>query len=269
MTFQDSTGENPAAPDITSVVVSNNDAGLITFQINISNRPFFTGDMILDILADTDANPATGDPQSLGADYTIELFQGAINLFHWDGTRFSQSGGVPQTSLIFSYANGVLTIKILASELGNAERFSFGVIAVSGVVFDPNTGNIDFTKAQSDAAPDLGHGFWSYDVKITPLTLVVKKFATVPLKPTAGKAFSAGLVVARSDTGAVLESGQVTCVATVGGKRLPARTHAVVDNQATCTWVIPRTAKGKTIRGSITVLFEGLKVSKSFAATIS
>ena len=34
--FPDSTGEDANAPDITSVNVSNDDAGLITFQVNIS-----------------------------------------------------------------------------------------------------------------------------------------------------------------------------------------------------------------------------------------
>ena len=267
MTFEDSTGENAAAPDTQSVVVSNNDAGLLTFQVNIPNRPAFTPDMIIDILLDTDANPGTGDPQSLGADYAIELFQGAVNLFHWDGTTFTRTG-VPQTSLIFSYANGALTIKISAVELGSTKRFNFGVIATSGVVFDPNTGNTDFTNQQTDLAPDPGHGFWSYEVKITPLTLVVKKFGTVPATATAGKAFSVVLVLARSDTGAVLESVRAMCAASIGTLRLPARTHGVIDKQATCTFVIPRTAKGKTIRGTITVQFEDLTVTKSFAAKV-
>ena len=37
-TYTDSTGENPAAPDITTIVVSNNDAGIISFKINVPNR---------------------------------------------------------------------------------------------------------------------------------------------------------------------------------------------------------------------------------------
>ena len=44
--------------------VSNDDAGLITFQVNISNRPAFTDDMFLLIFMDTDQNTATGDPDS-------------------------------------------------------------------------------------------------------------------------------------------------------------------------------------------------------------
>ena len=72
-TFNDSVGEDPNAPDITSIAVSNDDAGLITFQVNISNRPALTPDMLLLMFLDTDNNAATGDPDSLGADYAIDL----------------------------------------------------------------------------------------------------------------------------------------------------------------------------------------------------
>src|SRR4029453_7242971 len=73
VTFPDSTGEDAAAPDITSVVVSNDDAGLITFQINVSNRPALAADMEFLILFDTDKNPNTGGSNFLGADYAIVL----------------------------------------------------------------------------------------------------------------------------------------------------------------------------------------------------
>src|SRR4051794_32918895 len=66
--FADSIGEDANAPDITGVDVSNDDAGLITFHVKISNRPAITPDMVVLLFMDTDKNPATGDTQSLGAD---------------------------------------------------------------------------------------------------------------------------------------------------------------------------------------------------------
>ena len=57
VTYQDSTGENPAAPDITTIVVSNNDTGMMTFKINIPNRPQLTRDMLIDMLVDTGREP--------------------------------------------------------------------------------------------------------------------------------------------------------------------------------------------------------------------
>jgi hypothetical protein len=266
-TFEDSAGENANAPDIASVVVSNTDAAQVTFRVAIPNRSELTGDMIIELDVDSDNTETTGDPDSLGADYAIQVFQGAVDLYKWDGSRFSRTG-VPQTSLVYSYASGALTIKVSAAELGNTKRFKFGIFAIGGVVFDPNTGNIDFSNARADLAPDPGHGLWSYDVKVAPLRLVVKSFSTAPNSPSAGRSFSAFLVAARSDSGAVLKGGRVTCVATVGGRPLRAGVHRVAGGRATCTWAIPASARGQTIRGSVAVAFEGLTARKSFSATI-
>jgi hypothetical protein len=266
-TFEDSAGENTGAPDIASVVVSNTDAGQVTFRVAIPNRSTLTGDMIIELDVDSDNTDTTGDPDSLGADYAVQVFQGAVDLYKWDGTRFSRTG-VPQTSLVYSYDAGALTVKVAAAELGNTKGFKFGVFAIGGVVFDPNTGNIDFSNARADLAPDPGHGLWSYDVKVAPLRLVVKGFTTAPRSPSAGRSFSAFLVAARSDSGAVLKGGRVTCVATIAGRRLSARVHGVVGGRATCTWPIPSSAHGQTIRGSVAVVFEGLTARKAFSAKI-
>src|SRR5512132_4027826 len=102
MTFPDSLGEDAAAPDITSVVVSNDDAGMITFQVNISNRPALTPAMYFAVFIDTDQKTTTGDPGSLGADYAIQLIPGEVDLFQWNGTTFARASA--QASLTFSYA---------------------------------------------------------------------------------------------------------------------------------------------------------------------
>src|ERR1700690_3643321 len=80
-TFQDSTGENPAAPDITTITVSNDDPGNIPFQVNISHRPALTPDMLILLYLDTDNNTSTGDPQAFGANYLIQLVPGEVDLF--------------------------------------------------------------------------------------------------------------------------------------------------------------------------------------------
>jgi len=265
VTFDDSTGEDAQGPDITTVAVSNNDAGMITFKINIPNRATLTEDMLIDIDLDTDSNPATGDPETLGADYAIELFRSNIALFRWDGRTFSRTQtDPPQTSLVFSYAGGA-TVRISAAELGNTTRFNFGAIAVSGIVLDPN-GDPDFSKARADLAPDGGHGLWNYQVNTRPLRLVSRKFTAG--RPHAGGLYTVRLVAARSDTGAVLESAQVSCKASVGGKRLAAKTHRIVNKEARCAWLIPSTARGKVLRGSIAVAFEGKRLTKSFTKTV-
>jgi hypothetical protein len=266
-TFEDSTAERAGAPDITNVVVSNNDAGVISFAVNVAGRGALTEDMIVELIIDSDNNTATGDqdPDNLGGDYAIELFGGTANLYRWDGTTYSRRGAdPPQSSLIFSG----LTVRINASELGNTTRFRFSTFVATGIVVDPNTGDVDFSKAAADFAPDLGHGMWEYTVRIGALRLNVKSFSLNPRRPQAGRTFTASMVATRSDTGATLAGGQVSCTATVGGKRLAARVHRFSGTQARCAWQVPASARGQKIRGTVTVVFEGRRVSRSFSATV-
>jgi len=264
-TYTDSTGENPAAPDISTIVVSNNDAGIISFKINIPNRPALTSDMLVAMEIDSDNNAATGSPE--GTDYAIELLQGEVFLYHWDGENFTRrAGDPPATSLIFGYQGGA-TLTISAAELGNTKALKFNVIVIAGIVFDPDTGQPDFTNATADAAPALDAGLYSYEVKTAPARLNVRSFGTIPAKPLAGKPFAMRLQAARSDTGAVVQGGRVTCVGKAGAARVVG-SGRFIGRQAVCTFRIPATTKGKTFRGSITIVFEGLRVTRSYSRTI-
>lgn len=268
VTWQVSPASDAQAPNITSITVSNTDAGMITFRINISNRPELTQDMDFELYVDTDSKSTTGDPQLDGTDYVILLQQGEANLLKWDGTGYSRRFGDPSAiTLSYSYSNGP-TFRISANELGNTKKFRFIIAAVSGVVFDPNTGQPDFTNAHVDLAPPGGAGLYPFEVKTTPATLVVKKFATSPGKPVAGKAFTAKLSVVRSDTGAGVKGGQISCAGRIGRVSLRAKVRHFVGSQAVCTWQIPATAKGKSFRGSIAVVFEGLRAAKSISGKI-
>jgi hypothetical protein len=266
-TFEDSTAEIAGAPDITTVQVSNNDAGVITFKINVPGRGALTEDMIVELIIDADNNPATGDqdPANVGADYAIELFGGNATLFKWDGTTYSRRGAdPPQASLVFSG----LTIRINAADLGNTTNLNFNSFVATGVIVDRNTGDVDFSKALADFAPDLGHGLWNFRVRVGALRLAVKSFLLAPRRPQAGRTFTASMVATRSDTGATLAGGQVSCAATVAGRRLAARVHSFAGNRARCAWQIPASARGQRIRGTVTVAFEGRRVSRSFSATV-
>jgi hypothetical protein len=235
VTFQDSTGEDPQAPDIAGITVSNTDAGLVSFKINIPNRPQFDQDMLIELYVDSDFNTATGDPELGGTDYAIQLLRGDAALYKWDGTNFTRRFGDPSAvTLSFSYA----------------------------------TGDIDGTNARADFAPGGGAGLYPFEVKTAPPKLEVRSFTHAPARPRAGKPFSLKMTVARSDTGAVLLSGRVTCVARIGSSRLRSTTARVVKRAVTCTWNIPAAATGKTFRGSATIVFEGLKASRSYSAKI-
>ena len=263
-TFPDSTGEDAAAPDITSVVVSNDDAGNITFQINISNRPALTPDMFVLLFFDTDQNSATGDASLLGIDDVIELDPGLVNLFHWNGTDFVAAPS--QASLTYSYLPTGATIRITAADLGKTKGFKFRALAVSGLTIDA-VGKSDFTNAHSDTAPEPGHGLFTYQV-LTKLVLSVTAFNTSPKPAKAGRSFSATLAANQNDTGGPVASGTVTCAATIAFKRIPAVTHILTNGVANCIWRIPATAKGKTLRGTITLTVQGAKVTRTFSSRI-
>jgi hypothetical protein len=260
-TYQDSTGEDAQAPDITTVVVSNDDAGNLTLKINISNRPALTSDMLMLLFLDTDQNPATGDPQSLGAEYAIQLQPGAVDLFHWNGTDYVAAQ--QQADLTFSYDATGATIRLSQGDLGGAKGFNFGMLAFSGIVVDAQ-GNADFSNAHDDAAPDIGHGFYNYKV-IAKIKLSQTAFTVTPAK--AGKVFQASLAATQSDTGGPVASGTVACSATVGGKALRG-THTLANGIASCVWHLPKTAKGKTLRGKISLTVQGTTLTKSFVAHV-
>jgi hypothetical protein len=264
--FTDSTGENPNAPDITTIAVSNDDAGNITFQVNVPNRPTLTPDMLFIVYLDTDSNAATGDPQVFGADFLIQLGAGAVDLFPWAGTDYGTSVAAP--SLTYAYTNGSATIHISASDLATTKAFNFATVAVSGIGTDA-TGAPDFTKAVDDVAPDPGHGTYKYQVLET-LKLSVSAFTTSPKPAKAGKPFSAGLAVSENDTNGPVKAGTVTCTATVAGKHIPAAHKGGVANGiASCVWPLPKKDKGLTIRGTITLTVRGTAVHRSFSAKIS
>jgi hypothetical protein len=262
-TYQDSVGEDAAAPDITTIVASNDDAGTLTFKINVPNRPQLTQDTVLIMDIDSDGNPATGDPQNFGADYIMQLILGETLLFKWDGTDYQISAS--QSSLVFSWTGGP-TVRINAADLNNTRKLSFDALVVSGVLFDQTTGAIDCSQCKRDFAPAVG--LYSYQVKIAKPSLVAKSLKPTPAKPMAGKPFTLRLVAARSDTGAVVQNGRARCVGRVGSAKLAATVQRVQGGAAVCTWNLPANVKGKTFRGSVSVVFEGLRASKSFAGTI-
>jgi hypothetical protein len=261
-TFPDTTGEDPAGPDVSSVVVSNDDAGLVTFQVNVTNRPTLTGDMLYQLYIDT--QPGVGDTESFGADYVLQLLPSGVALFKWDGTNYPIAPS--QTGVGYVYASGGPTLRVSATALGKPATFGFVVVAVSGVGEDAS-GNPDYSNAHGDLAPNFGI-YTGYQVRTT-LALRVVRATTSPKPARAGGPFSAALAVTRNDTGGPVSSGTVVCTARVGSVSVPARSRRVANGVAACTWTLPRNAGGKVIRGTITVTVEGTRVTRSFSARIA
>jgi hypothetical protein len=262
-TFTDSTGENPKAPDITTITVSNDDAGLITFTVNISNRPELTSDMTVLLFLDTDRKASTGNQESGGADYLLELDPGSVSLFHWNGSDFVTAAS---SSVTFGYAATGATIHVASADLGNTKALDFYAVAASGIGTDAS-GKPDFSNVNSDSAPDSGHGNFSYKV-LTNVTLSVEAFTTGPSPARAGKTFVASLAANESDTKGPVDAGTVACSATVGGKHLAARGERLANGVATCSWSLPKGSTG-TVRGTVSLTAKGKTVVRSFGVRVS
>ena len=264
-TFADSTGENPAAPDVTSIALSNDDAGLITFQINVSNRPTLTQDMLFWVFLDTDDNRATGDTVANGADYLIQLIPGFVDLFKWNGSDFVSTPS--ESTLVYSYASTGPTIKLNASELGGVKAFNFSVLAISGVTFD-SSGLPDLTKSSADLAPDPGHGMYAYKV-LSAVKLTVVSFRIAPTPAKAGKSFAATIGATENATNGPIRQGTVSCRATLGGKAFAGVGAGVVNGLAICQWKLPRIAKGKRLSGTVSVTVQGATATRTFSVRVS
>jgi hypothetical protein len=194
----------------------------------------------------------------------IDLEPGQVGLFQWNGANYVQA--VSQASLTYSYASGA-TIHISAADLGKTKALAFAALAFSGFAIDAN-GNPDDTNLKRDSAPDPGHGMYMYRV-LTKLVLKVTAFTIAPRPAKAGRPLTVSMAANENDTNGPVTSGKVTCSASVAGARLVAVTHAVRNGIAVCTWRVPATAKGRLVRGLVTLTVQGTSTTRGFAARVS
>jgi hypothetical protein len=252
-TYTDPTGDSTTAPDLTSVVVSNDATGNITFRGTVANQATLAPDAAILLALDTDHSASTGDG---GFEYLF-VYDGAdssFGLLRWNGAEYAAA---PSRTFRVSYAANVLTVTGNRSELGNTKAFFFYLV---GAQFDAN----DEVVAQDDV-PD-GDLVWDYSLTALapPLALTAGKPTANPAGPQSGKALVVSVPVQRSDTRGPLTAGAVTCKATVGGKAVKA-TGRFGGGKPQCVLRIPKGTKGKLVRGSLTVSFQAKKVTKAFS----
>jgi hypothetical protein len=259
-TYTDAANDSGSAPDIQTVVVSNDSSGNYTFRINVAKLTL-PSDVVFLIALNTDENSATGQS---GADYVFlcDESNDSFGLLHWDGSNYVASAS--STAKVEDNSTG-LTATINRSDLGGSSALQFFVLSAEGTNPVGGTGHVD-------NAPDSG--VWDYDMT-TPaaLKLNVAAFAA-PKTVKAGARLAVAMAATRSDTNELVgtEGGAVSCSATVGGKRLAIVSSGFVTVKsqpaAACIFRVPRTARGKTIRGSITIRVSGAKVAHQFAVRV-
>jgi hypothetical protein len=222
--FTDGTGEVAGGPDIGSVSVSTDDAGVMTVNAEIAGMPeFFTPGQVI-FLLNTDGNSTTGE--FAGADLVLAIdWEDPLRpiKLRWNGTEYEETS-FGKSSLV-TVAVDAAGFMIHRDDLGGIDRLELGVVAGRG---DPAEGLIDW-------APD--NGLWPYVLTEPTVETLSLRFA--PVKPRAGKAFAVtGGVFGLSDDSEAKPQG-LRCRATLAGKELrPA---------GRCRWVIPKGARGKRL----------------------
>jgi hypothetical protein len=272
-TYEDEHGEEPGAPDIQRVVVSNDDRGRVTFRVETPSHPTLTQDMRLRIWF-SDGIPATGLTAS-GADGFILVDGFLLGLGNARGYRCqdsvcSSSTRMSDGSLEFEYASG-MTATTSAAALGVrldlGGRLDFSVEAGAGFAYDPATRQFDFTNVRRDYAPAFD-GWWTYTVRMGPSALVARSVTTTPQVARAGERMTVRMHVTAEDTSRTITSGTVRCTARIGSSRLRPLTAGFAAQRARCVFVVPLRAAGKTLRGSVAVTLAGAAVTRSFVRAI-
>jgi hypothetical protein len=152
--YEDAAADAPsAAPDLAAVHVSNDDAGTVTFQISIPNRPELAPTDLVAVLINADAKVGTGCARGVfGAEYALDVLAnryvfGRCISGRWDFTR-------RPASLRGSFADSTLILKASRRALGGTSRFAFRIGAAAATQADP----------AFDFAPDVGTSPWIYRV---------------------------------------------------------------------------------------------------------
>jgi hypothetical protein len=159
MTYADATADAPsAAPDLTSVQVSNDDAGMVVFRISIPNRTAMQDPDFVAVLVDADGQSGTGCARgAFGAEYALDMlarryvFGRCLRGGQWSFTH-------KPPSFSGSFAGSTLTLKANRRDLGGTKGFSFRI----------GSAGTGATDSAYDFAPDVGTAAWSYKVVAPP-----------------------------------------------------------------------------------------------------
>jgi hypothetical protein len=148
----------PAAPDLTTVQVSNDDAGIVVFRISIPNRAALASTDLVSVLVDADGKTGTGCARgTFGAEFALDVLAGRYVFGRcvqggWDFSR-------RPASFSGSFASSTLTLKANRRDLGSVNRFDFRIGAAAATGANP----------AYDFAPDIGVSPWSYQIVAPPL----------------------------------------------------------------------------------------------------
>jgi hypothetical protein len=144
--FADPAGDNNAAPDISSVTISESPEAVLTIEVAIANYQALPTDSWLNLWIDVDNNPRTGDD---GDEALIRyLDDGGLQLYRWVRSEFQRQ---PTTGMTGTFAEGKLTLAVPKVALDGTSNFGLIVFTSRGQE-DPDGEEL----IASDYAPGSG-----------------------------------------------------------------------------------------------------------------
>lgn len=250
----DAVGDQDAAPDITKVDVGDTKAGRVRFAVSTPNHVTLPPGTWIELDVDVDRRRSTGDG---GVEAYVALEEGAVYAARWDSDE-DDFVEVRRSGVTARSAGGVVTFDVPRSFLGDVASFDF--YFVSGDSSDDEDNAIDL-------APN-GNAWWKYTLAYKPpLRLVAGVPRGTPARPVPGRRFAVSVPVLRSDTARGITSGSVACDIRVAGERVGA-TGRARTGLASCSLLVPESAAGATLRGSMTVRSGGKSVRARFTFAV-
>jgi hypothetical protein len=243
ITFSDPAGDSTTAPDVTTVAVSSDPAGNVTFTIAVANRTELAPSDSIFVFIDSDRSAGTGQ---FGFDYSATLEGAASDLTRWDGTDFRV---FPHGAYTAGFSSGSATITLRRADIANPKVFDFGILTFTGD--DPET-------APYDVAPD--DDLWTVPLPAATATLASLGASFAPARPAAGRRFGVRSVAGKLADGSTVTLEAYTCAARLAGKTAPPAGR--------CSWLIPRGAAGKRLVLTITAAYGGSRRSRSVAFVV-
>jgi hypothetical protein len=251
--WADPAADVATVPDVTSVVIANDDAGQLSLTVALANRPagLTTGDYVQAYL-DTDADASTGDN---GWNYAVQLQSDGWALFEWSGGAW-----VSRLQLDATFAAPTSSVQFAHDAIRAVGLIEFFVYAGT-------EGTTDY-----DVAPD---GEETYEYMLS-LPLLLEELSA-PQNARAGRKLSASATFLVD--GEALPT--VACAGRVGRTRVAGKGGALrilvlargangvsttlgYEAWATCDWTIPKGARGKAFVGTMTVTRSGARFTRTF-----
>jgi hypothetical protein len=240
-------------PDIASIRVSDAKNGWVSFPITTPNSTTLPGESIVSVSIDADNRRSTGDS---GAEVRITSLGGEFQLERWVPANEELGARRCTHPLRIHNAGGVVALDVHRSELGGGNRLGFTVVTA-----DLNT-SADAVVG-IDVVPDEAPFFTYAFTNKAALTLEATR-VHVACPASCGKAVRSESRRPTLRHGKRITSGTVACRVLVNEKTVPAK-GSVAGGSGRCAFVVPASAEGKIVRGSIIVRASGKSVAADFA----